>query len=180
VSADDMFATIGCGGLKPSQISAYVSDDDRKENALLSAPIVVEGVTFASKVLFSKCCCPILGDEIVAVKTQNNISIHTANCSNLKKCQKDKILKATWKSTVKKEFEVNLKIVAKDKVGFGANLLGSISHLGVNITKMFAKQKNSQCEFKLTLKIKDVSELKQVVDIISKVDGVKSINRSFD
>ena len=180
VSADDMFATIGCGGLKPSQISAYVSDDDKKENSLLSAPIVVEGVTFASKVLFSKCCCPILGDEIVAVKTQNNISIHTANCSNLKKCQKDKILKASWKPTVKKEFEVNLKIVAKDTVGFGANLLGSISHLGVNITKMFAKQKNSLCEFKLTLKIKDVSELKKVADTIAKVEGVKSINRSFD
>ena len=105
---------------------------------------------------------------------------NTSANSSLKKCQKDKILKATWKSTVKKEFEVNLKIVAKDTVGFGAKLLGSISHLGVNITKIFAKQKNSQCEFKLTLKIKDVSELKKVAETISKVEGVKSINRSFD
>ena len=98
----------------------------------------------------------------------------------MKKCSKEKILNAVWKEKVKKEFEVNLKVVAKDSVGFGAKLLGSISHLGVNITKIFAKQKNSQCEFKLTLKIKDVSELKKVADEIAKVEGVKTINRSFD
>ena len=180
VSVEDMFATVGCGGLKASQISAYVSVDDKRENALLSAPVIVDGETFASKVMFSKCCCPILGDKIVAIKTQNNISIHTANCLNLKRFEKNKILKAVWKENVKKEFEVNLKIVAKDKIGFGARLLSSISNVGVNITKIFAKQKNSLCEFKLSLKIKTVEELKKVTEIISKVEGVKTINRSFD
>jgi aspartyl-tRNA synthetase len=90
------------------------------------------------------------------------------------------LLKAVWKDNVKKEFEVNLKITAKDNIGFGAKLLGSISNIGVNITKIFAKQKNSLCEFKLTLKVKTVEELKKVTEKISNVEGVKTINRSFD
>ena len=180
VSIDDMLATIGSGGLKPSQISAYVAEDDKKHNALLTAPISVEGETFASKILFSKCCCPIFGDEIVAVKSKNNISIHTKNCLNLKRFEQEKLLNATWKETVRKEFEINLKIVAKDSIGFGAKLLGSISGIGVDITKIFGKQKNKECEFRLTLKLKNTEELKNVVEKITKVEGVKAINRTFD
>ncbi len=180
VSIEDMFATIGVGGLKPSQISAYVAEDDKKQNALLTAPVDVDGETFASKVLFSKCCCPIFGDEIIAVKSKNNISIHTKNCLNVKRFETEKLLNAVWKNSNKKEFEINLKIVAKDTIGFGARLLGAISTIGVDITKIFAKQKNKECEFRLTIKLKNTDELKKVVEKISKVEGVKSINRTFD
>ena len=180
VSIEDMFATVGCGGLKPSQISIYVSDEDKRMNALLTAPVVIEGEISASKVLLSKCCCPILGDEIVAVKSKNNISIHTQNCQNVKRFEKERLLQAVWKSSTKKDFEVNLKIIAKDKVGLGARILSVISELGINMTKLFAKLRNSECEFKLTLKIKNTAELQKITDKISKVSGVKTINRSFD
>lgn len=180
VSVEDMFATIGSGGLKATQICVYVSFADKSHNALLTAPVSVSGETFASRILFSKCCCPIFGDRIVAVKSKNNLSIHTHNCLNLKRFEKEKIRKAEWIESENNEFEVNLKIVAKDRIGFGSKLLGSISVLGVDITKVFAKQKSKECEFKLTIKLKSVEELKKVVEKISKVEGVKTINRSFD
>ena len=59
-------------------------------------------------------------------------------------------------------------------------MLGTISHLGIDITKIFAKQSNGECEFKLTLKLKNSDELKKVMDKIAKVEGVKVIQRSFD
>jgi len=43
-----------------------------------------------------------------------------------------------------------------------------------------SKQKNKECEFRLTLKLKNTEELKNVVEKITKVEGVKSINRTFD
>ena len=67
-------------------------------------------------------------------------------------------------------FEVNLKVVAKDTIGFGSKMLGTISHLGIDITKIFAKQSNGECEFKLTLKLKNSDELKKVMDKIAKVE----------
>ncbi len=180
VSIEDMFASVGCGGLKASQILAYALKSDKKENALNMAPVVVKGETFAQRVVFSKCCCPILGDKIVAVKSKNNISLHTANCLNLKRFDKTKILPANWKENVNKDFEINLKVVAKDQIGFGSKMLGAISELEVDITKMFAKQNSGKCEFKLTIKVKNIKELENVIENISKVEGVKTINRSFD
>lgn len=180
VSLDDMFATVGCGGLKPSQILAYISNGNEKNNALTCAPVEVDGEDFAFNVFFSKCCCPIYNDKIVAVKSKNNISIHTENCLNLKRFDKKKILPARWKENIDCLFEVNLKVVAKDTIGFGSKMLGTISHLGIDITKIFAKQSNGECEFKLTLKLKNSDELKKVMDKIAKVDGVKVIQRSFD
>lgn len=180
VSIEDMFATVGVGGLKASQISVFATNDSNQNNALINAPVEVLNESFAQNVVLSKCCCPILGDEIVAVKSKNGISIHTSNCLNLKRFDKVKILPARWKNNVNQTFEVNLKIVAKDSIGFGSKMLGTISLLGVDITKIFAKQRGSECEFKLTLRLKNLKELNVVCEKISKVSGVKLIQRSFD
>lgn len=178
-SLEDMFATVGVGGLKASQISAYVSNE-KKGNALLKSPVSVEGEDFALNVLLSKCCCPILGDDIVAVKSKNNLSIHTKNCLNLKRFDKKSILSAKWKENVNQVFEINLKVIAKDTLGFGSKMLGLISSLGVDITKLFAKKRGTDCEFKLTLKLKNAVELDSIIEKLSKLEGVKTINRSFD
>ena len=178
-SLDDMFATIGCGGLKASQISAFIPSV-KQGNALLKSPVAVDGVDFAANVVLSKCCCPILGDEIVAVRSKNNLSIHTKNCLNLKQHDKNTILKASWREGVSQDFEVNLKLVAKDTIGFGSKMLGLISSLGVDITKIFAKKRGSECEFKLTLKLKSSKELDKITSELMKLEGIKLINRSFD
>lgn len=178
-SLEDMFATVGVGGLKPSQISACVSSE-KKGNAFTKSPVVVAGEDFALNVVLSKCCCPILGDEIVAVKSKNNLSIHMKNCLNLKKFDSKNNLSAKWKEGIEQDFEVNLKVIAKDYVGFGSKMLGLISALGVDITKIFAKQRGMDCEFKLTLKLKNSDDLDSIIKKLSELDGVKLINRSLD
>lgn len=180
VSFDDMLATVGVGGLKASQIVSLASNENLKNNALAKAPVTVSGETFAHSVVLSKCCCPINGDEIVAVKQKNGLSIHRCNCTNLSRFEKNKILKALWKDNVKQSFEVSLKITAKDSIGFASKVLGEISELGVNITKIVAKSRETDCELKLMLKVKNASQLREIVDVISKVKGVKTINRTFD
>lgn len=180
VSVEDMFSTVGLGGLKASQISALVSTDKLKNNALKMSPVEVLGESFAFSVVLSKCCCPIFGDEIVAVKSKNGLSVHTKNCLNLSRFDKSKILPARWKENVDQIFEVNLKIVAKDNIGFGSKMLGAISALGVDISKIFAKQRNGECEFKLTLKLNNIKQLNEVIKKLTVVEGVKTIVRTFD
>lgn len=180
VSYDDILATVGCGGLKASQICVYASNENVKNNALAKAPVEVENESFAHSVVLSKCCCPLPGDEIVAVKSKNSLSIHTANCANLKRFNASKILRARWKNGVDECFEVNLKIVAKDSIGFASKILGLISGLGYDITKIFAKTRGVDCELKITLKIENARQLSKVIEKLSEVKGVKLINRSFD
>ena len=179
-SEEDMYASIGYGGVKLSQILSYVAIENGKHNVLDSSPVCVGGIDFASSVVFSKCCCPVIGDDIVAVKTKNFLSIHTKNCANLKQMDSSRLLPAKWKDDASGLFDVNLKIVAKDSVGFGARLLGAISNLGINIVKILGKEKNSECEFEITLKISRVEEINIITEKVLSVDGVKSINRTFD
>ena len=178
-SIDDMFATIGVGGLKASQILAHLPRN-KKCNELVDSPVCIEGEVFAFNVGFAKCCCPIHGDEIIAVKTKQNFTIHTINCLNLKGIDGKNLRKVDWKEDVSQCFEINLKVVAKDSLGFGSKMLGLISSLGVDITKLFAKTRGADCEFKITLKIKNAEELEYILQQISKLEGIKSINRSFE
>lgn len=180
VSFDDMLATVGVGGLKASQVFAYVNNANLKSNALAKSPVVVDGEMFAQKVVFSKCCCPIEGDEIVAVKQKNGLSIHRSNCLNLARFDASKIASAAWKENIKQEFEVSLKIIAKDSIGFASKIFGEISKFGVDITKIIAKVNGIHCELKLMIKVKNKKELDNVVERLLNVDGIKSINRSFD
>ena len=87
---------------------------------------------------------------------------------------------ARWKENIDQIFEVNLKIVAKDNIGFGSKMLGAISALGVDISKIFAKQRNGECEFKLTLKLNNLKQLNEVIKKLTVVEGVKTIVRTFD
>ena len=87
---------------------------------------------------------------------------------------------ARWKDGVTQDFEVNLKIVAKDTIGLASRMLGLISTLGVDITKIFAKQRGVECEFKLTLKLKTTKDLDKITEKLLQITEIKSINRSFD
>lgn len=178
-SLDDMFSTVGVGGLKASQILAHLPRS-KKCNGIVDSPVCVEGEDSVYNVILAKCCCPIHGDEIVAVKTKQNLTIHTLNCLNLKGINKENLRKANWKQDISQIFEINLKVVAKDSLGFGSKILGLISSLGVDITKLFAKTRGSDCEFKITLKIKNAEELESISQKIANLEGVKSINRCFE
>ncbi len=179
-SIEDMYASIGYKAVTLQQIVGFVTKNDIKNNVLKTASVDIDGVDFASSVIYSKCCCPVLGDEIVAVKSKTNISIHTSNCINLKNFEKDRIFNALWKNKTNELFDVNLKIIGKDSVGFGAKVLQSIAEYNYNLSKISAKKINMKCEFEITLKVKDKNEVAGLIEKISSIEDVISINRSFD
>ena len=179
-SIDDMYASIGYKGVTLQQIVGYITKNDLKNNVLKNASFEAEGVDFASSVIYSKCCCPVFGDDIVAVKSKTNLSIHTANCINLKNFEADRICKAIWKKKATELFDVNLKIVGKDSIGFGAKILQAIADDSYNLSRIVAKKINMKCEFEITLKVKDKDEISKIIEKLEKLEDVKSINRSFD
>ena len=177
---EEMYASIGYKSVTLSQIIGFIEKNDLKNNVLKNASVEIDGIDFASSVIYSKCCCPVYGDEIVAVKSKSNISIHMANCWNLKNFERDRIYKAIWKKNVNELFDVNLKIVGKDEVGFGAKILTAIAEDKYNLSRLLARKVGLKCEFEITLKVKDNKEIQEVIEKLSKIDGVKNINRTFD
>ena len=103
--ADDLFNTIGYGGLSVAKISIKLRDEfDRiVRDTEEEAPVVVEDVKVTNRpknlrsnsgiivdgetgclVKFAKCCNPLPGDELVGFITKGyGISIHKADCPNV-------------------------------------------------------------------------------------------------
>jgi len=126
-SAEDLYNTIGYGGLAVSKIAAKLKDEAEKiiHPTLEAAPIVdVTQIQIVSKpkniksnggiivdgesgcsVKFAKCCNPLPGDSVIGFVTKGyGISIHKQDCPNvimgLRKLENiDRWVEAHWETT---------------------------------------------------------------------------------
>ena len=179
VSLDDMFASVGYKSITIQQLTKYVLENEMMERYAENAPVIVEGAEVFMNVSFPKCCSAIPGDSIVGVMSKNNLAIHTKNCVNVSKIEKSKLLNVMWKDNINQNFNVNIKLNAKDSIGFGSKLLGEISKCGINILKMEAKKYNANdCEFELGLEVKNSKEVENLINVLNSLPDVKNVRRA--
>lgn len=180
LSTNDMFASVGYESVTVSQITNYVLQADLAKENLKNSPVKIEGSNRYFEVFFPKCCCAIPGDEIVGVLAKNRVSVHTKECSNLHKMKGAELVQVEWKKTVKGLFGVNLKIVAKDSVGYGAQLLSVTAKNQFNVTKVEAKIVGGvNCEFEIGVLVKNTKELQLLIEKIKEIKEVKLVTRHF-
>jgi GTP pyrophosphokinase len=121
MSNDDMFNTLGYGGMPVSKLVPKLRDEfDRvvKPDEVPAAPIEVEQVQVAKKpknvktnsgvivdgevgcsVKFAKCCNPLPGDDIIGFITKGyGVSIHKRDCENALAGTRDSESAARWVS----------------------------------------------------------------------------------
>lgn len=181
VSEIDFFASIGYGSVTVSQIAKYALIKDEQRKCEETSPVVVDANVKFSSISFAKCCSPIPGDKIVGVAYKNGIAIHTANCKNIKNIPEEQIVKSHFKPDLKEKFNVNIKIVCEDYIGLAANLFSEISKLKYNLTKTVVRKINkNDCEFELSVEVKDTAELNDFVAKLKKINKVKRVCRAFD
>lgn len=181
MNIDDMFASIAYKSVTLNQILRYMIIDDNKHKLQKISPVEIENSKGILNVSFPKCCSAIPGDEIVGVISKNGVAIHTKNCTNLAKMGKIIVLNAKWKQNTKRDFNVNLKIVAKDKLGFASKLFDLFTIENINISKIEAKKQGSdECEFKVTVSVKNNEELEKIICKIKEIDEVRIITRNFE
>ncbi len=181
VSLEDMFASVGYKSITVQQLTKYLFEEDLSKECENASPVLVENSSKFINLTFPKCCSAIPGDEIVAVLSKNCISIHTKGCLHLKSIPPEKLLNAKWKSGDLGNFNVKLKISAKDDVGLGAKVLGLFASENKNVTKLEAKKNGeNSCEFVISLTVKNTEELKHLTDKVSKIENIKLVSRNFD
>ena len=179
MSFDDMFASIGYRSVTINQIIKYIIQDDTAKEIEKTSPVDVAHEKYAS-LAFAKCCCPLYGDDIVGVVSKNGVTIHTANCLNLKSFS-DKVVEASWRDGVDRVFDVNLRIVAKDTIGLAAKIFDMIAKENFNISRILAREINSnEAEFEICVGIKNNKELDKLLAKLRTFDAIKQVNRFFD
>ena len=201
---DDFFAAIGYGGIQLWKILPRIKEEYLRLNkgavevTTFTAPpeappapkkavggVLIEGVDNCL-IKFSRCCNPLPGDDIVGFITRGfGVSIHKRDCTNvpadLKNCpEPERWVGAHWAGEVKEEFKSTLNIVATDRAGLLADVTQQLSAMRLFIHSLNAHgiKNSTNSVISATITINGLDHLQTVIERLSKIKGVISIDRS--
>jgi GTP pyrophosphokinase len=194
---EDLLAQIGYGKVSPRVILDKIVPQDQlkeqaPENPVISAVkrvlrpgsesdrIKVRGADDVM-VFRAKCCNPIRGEKIVGYITRGKgVSVHSANCPNVLNLMYDpeRKIEVEWdKGGDIQPYTVRLAIEVEDRKGMLAQLSQKIADINTNITNVDARTGDQRGRIDVTVEIKDVKHLEQVLKSLRGVEGVIKVER---
>ena len=130
----------------------------------------------------AKCCKPIPGDKVFGFITVNEgIKIHKNDCPNSISLQSNyayRVIKAKWIDSTNQEFKAILKVSGEDNKGIVNNLTKIISNtMDVFIHSINIAGNEGVFDGKLSISVKNRTQLNKLIESIKKVEGVKKVQR---
>jgi GTP pyrophosphokinase len=130
----------------------------------------------------SQCCNPIPGDKVFGFITINDgIKVHKQDCPNAISLQANyayRIMTAKWIDSSKQEFKAILKIYGEDHVGMVNEITQVISrNMSVNIHSLNIYGNDGIFEGKITVSVKNKTQLEKLSDSIKKIKGIETVER---
>ena len=199
----DLFFRIGTGAIDNTQLKNFVSQRNNMiinffKKRLSRAPskelinkeevsTKYDGLVFGQeeeKLDFtsSKCCKPIPGDKVFGFITINEgIKIHKKDCPNSISLQSNyayRVIKAKWIDSTNQEFKAILKLSGEDNKGIVNNLTKIISNtMDVFIHSINIAGNEGIFDGKLSISVKNRTQLNKLIERIKKVEGIKKVER---
>lgn len=190
-SIDDLYASVGFGGLTTNQIIVKLIDYFKRD--LLSKNPVAEIKTTSTTgksssgngvlirgyddflVRLSHCCNPVPGDKIVGyVSRGRGVSVHCVDCPNVKNMEPERLIEAKWDDVISQNFLASLKIYCENKSGILAAVTTIISNMKISITGAFARSDNDNGTAEITVML-EVKSTNQVEDVIQKLKTLPEV-----
>ena len=190
-SIDDLYASVGYGGLTTNQIIVKLIDYFKRD--LLSKNPVAEIKTTSTTgksssgngvlirgyddflVRLSHCCNPVPGDKIVGyVSRGRGVSVHCVDCPNVKNMEPERLIEAKWDDVISQNFLASLKIYCENKGGILAAVTTIISNMKISITGAFARSDNDNGTAEITVML-EVKSTDQVEDVIKKLKTLPEV-----
>ena len=190
-SIDDLYASVGFGGLTTNQIIVKLIDYFKRD--LLSKNPVAEIKTTSTTgksssgngvlirgyddflVRLSHCCNPVPGDKIVGyVSRGRGVSVHCVDCPNVKNMEPERLIEAKWDDVISQNFLASLKIYCENKGGILAAVTTIISNMKISITGAFARSDNDTGTAEITVML-EVKSTDQVEDVIKKLKTLPEV-----
>ena len=200
----DLFFRIGNGAIDNTLLKAFVSQRNRKifnffktklrRNTAQKGYADTDEVSHKYDALvfgkeeqkldykLSNCCNPISGDKVFGFVTINDgIKVHKMNCSNAISLQSNysyRIMPAKWIDSTKQDFKVILRIFGVDNQGMANNVTRIISNnMGVFIHSINIKGNEGVFDGKLSISVKNSSQLEKLIKNLYKIEGIKKVDR---
>ena len=207
-TADDLYNTIGYGGLPLSKVRNKIVDEISKlvspvevapvvteENIITAKPkkirsnsgIIVDGESGCS-VKFAKCCNPLPGDNVVGFITKGyGISIHKCDCPNVITGKNnpeyaDRWISASWdedSNSKRSLFEANLQIRVDDRIGMLADISVALADMRVDILQINVQTSSGGSLVTLKVGCKNTEHYNSIVSRLRSIPGIYDVSRGF-
>lgn len=192
-SIDEFYAMIGYGGLSISKILPFLKDEYMRLSKQAEPPkpvvpqrqrhsvngVAVEGIDNCL-VKFAGCCTPLPGDEIKGFVTRGfGVSVHKADCPNIKKADPDRLVNVYWEGGNNGYFAANLIVTALGNIGLVAEISAVLASMRVVTHSINIKELNDGCvQVYLTIDVHGLEHLGTVAKKIEILGDVMSVKRS--
>ncbi len=205
-SLEDIYATIGYGGLSTGQILHKLLEQYRKteKQQLLEEKInsLNEGLTTQTApkpqhsggsrgiivkgepnmvVRFAQCCSPLPGDDIVGYITRGRgVSIHRSDCPNVGDLfrEEDRMVPVEWATDVRSTYMANIHISAVDRPGVVMDITQLLMSFDLGISALNAKaDKNGSVNVQMSFEVNNASQLTNVIKGLKKIRGINDVYR---
>ena len=199
---DDMFAAVGFGSIGANKVISRVLEEYRKDYQednyeekikKLSSPtdqkqhisktgIIVKGIDNC-RVLLSKCCNPVKGDDIIGYITRGRgISVHRKDCKNVKELIKDedRIIEVLWAKDESSDasYEVEMEVDANDRDGLLTDIMNVIQKSDLKLTAISARAMQERiATINFTIIVKNIEQITKTIRDIKKIDSVYDVKR---
>ncbi len=202
-SVDDLYSSLGYGGLTPNQVITKLKEEFRKTQKLEepieesierqveraqerqkkhnSTGVRVKGVENIM-IRFSKCCNPVPGDDIVGYITKGRgVSVHQKDCPNVTDLmnEEERFIEVEWNAQTKVSYNADLEVRATDRKGLLAEITTIIDESKVNINAFHSRTtKDKMAIINFILEISDIEQLNKLIRKFRKIEGVMDVYRA--
>lgn len=137
--------------------------------------------------LFSKCCSPVPGDEIIGFVTRGRgISIHRTDCVNilnLPEIERARLIDAEWEGSPEEiqgeKYVAEIVIYANNRSGLLADISRALTEKNIDILSMNTRtNKQGLATLSASFEVGSRDELNRVIDKIRTIESVIDIERS--
>jgi GTP pyrophosphokinase len=130
-------------------------------------------------VRYGKCCSPVPGDAIVGFVTRGRgVTVHTRGCPKALESDPERRVDVSW--DVGREFKrnVTVRVITGDRKGLLAEMSETFSDKGVSISHADCRVTGpDRAVNTFEVAVQDLTQLKDVIAAIEKIEGVKSVER---
>lgn len=149
-----------------------------------STGVVVKGLDDVL-VRLSRCCNPVLGDDIIGFVTRGRgVSVHRADCPNAVdlKREPERIIEVEWEQAASQEatFRIEAHIEALDRMNLLRDVTATLAEEGVNVVSASSTTGHDGIvRMRFLFQLSDVSHVDEILKRVQEVDGVFEARRMF-
>ena len=193
-NADELFFRIGSGLINLDQISDRLKKENNKDKgwkfpklwggvpSKKEEYIISDNNNSKYNYVIASCCKPIPGDNVIGfISSDRLITVHKKTCNKANSIAAkhgDRIVKPEWQKEGNMAFLVKLRLHGVDRIGIINEITRYISFImSINIKKITIETIDNVFEGNIELYVQNTKDLTKLINKLSKIDGVTSVNR---